>query len=163
MKLLNLHLLLVTLCLTLINALNVNDIPIPANNLFIADYGIGAPDVYIKTCSYNQERERIYCTFKDKKYIDKGLYVMIPVDPRGEFRNNSVIKSWNVISCLEGRECNNVSEIGCMSLWEKVEAGDTYSSYCGYGVFPEFFFKAVLSDNSTVHLKYNTIYVNEYK
>jgi len=162
MKLLNLQ-LLITLCITLINALNLNDIPIPVNNVHITDNGIGAPNVYINACSYYQERKRIYCTFKDKKYTDKGLYVMIPVEPLGVFKTDHVIKFWNVVSCVERVGCFNTDELGCMSLWETVEAGDTYTPFCGSAITQVNYFQAVLSDNSVINMKYNNIYVNEYK
>jgi len=161
MKLLNLQLLF-TLCLTLINALNVNDIPLSVNNVHITDNGIGAPNVYINTCSYNQGVKRIYCTFKNKKYTDKNLYVMIPVEPLGVLKNENVIKNWNIVSCFDKVGCYNTDELGCMSLWEIVEAGDAYSPYCGSGITPENYFQAVLSDNTVVNLKYKFIYVNEY-
>jgi len=168
MKLLNLQLLF-TLCLTLINALNVNDIPVTGddiNGIFILDEGPFAPRVYVDTCAYNQSRKRVYCTFKDKKYNDDKLYISIPIEKNeGEFKNDTEIKEWSLIDCYSGEKtgCFTTDVLGYTSLWEKVEAGDTYGAFDIaaelWNIFEDKFFSAELKNGSSINLHYKKMYI----
>jgi len=160
MKLLNLEFLF-TLCITLISALNLNDIPIPAMGLQLVDPGYFTSNVEVSNCSYNQGRRRIYCNFKDSKYTKKKLYIMVPVlDGSSNFSSNDVIKEWSLNHCLNS-VCSSTPNLAVMTGWERIEGGDTYrpSEVLGYTNSAKF--TAILSNNNHIDLYYKKVYVNQ--
>jgi len=69
MDLINL-ILLITLCLTLINAFNVDDIQMEIDDLHIV-----VPndvDIYVNNCRYHQGKKSVYCDFVKEKYKKKN-------------------------------------------------------------------------------------------
>jgi len=58
-------LLLLALCLTLINAIDVNYLRFSGNDLRISDPLYG--HIKVDRCRYHQGRKRVYCDFVDKK------------------------------------------------------------------------------------------------
>jgi len=165
MKLLNLF-LLITLCFTLIKALDLNNIPmdIAHLDLKIADLGT-TNDPKISSCNYNQNERKIYCEFENSKY--KDLYLTIPIYWNFELRPFDEIKEWKLIQC-DSTKCIDDNIIAYSSVYEIIEAGDRYEPfYSNIFLFPEKdkykCFYAFLTSGWGVYINYKEVFVNERK
>jgi len=124
--------LLITLCLTLINAINVDDLQIEIKDLHIV-----VPDnvdVYVNNCRYHQGSKRVNCDFVKEEYREKKLYITIPVESEGEFKSNDQILKWDLAECQynyiipndNNNMCYFINELAYTNSFEINEVDDTY-------------------------------------
>jgi len=157
--------LLITLCLTLINAINVDDLQIEIKDLHIV-----VPDnvdVYVNNCRYHQGSKRVNCDFVKEEYREKKLYITIPVESEGEFKSNDQILKWDLAECQynyiipndNNNMCYFINELAYTNSFEINEVDDTYEKIISHNAVK--FFVAYLPNNKYIRLYHDTVYVNK--
>jgi len=119
--------------------------------------------IYLFNCRYHKESSRVYCDFKDSKYRNQNLLVKIQLWG-DKFDDNDVINKLDVTFIDQYGEYAANGCIGVTSLWETIEAGDTYTP-CS-GIKPskgeEMILNFHMKNGKTRKLHFNKIYVIKY-
>jgi len=162
-----------SLCLILIKAFTINNldnIPLNVSGMYLLD--AFDSDVDVDSCYYHQSGKKIYCSFKKEKYIEKQLYITIPLIAKTvtDFKIGDVITKTELELCYILQvylpengpyACSPENKLAEMHPFEIVEAGDTYFGTEYRGETRDF--KVYLSDGSYRRLFYGDVHVEKIK